>query len=80
MNINLKHALIDLQIPQYKVAQMLGVPHTAISKFIAGIQEPTEEQKKRLSEILGTTEEELFPASNKRPSFNRERNNRTTKP
>lgn len=61
MNLNLKHALIDLQVPQYRVAQMIGVAPTAISKFIAEIQEPTQEQKKKLSNILGKSQKELFP-------------------
>ena len=42
MNRALKHALVDYQEPAYRVAQLIGVPHTAISKFIAEIQKPTD--------------------------------------
>jgi transcriptional regulator with XRE-family HTH domain len=64
MNLALKHALVDYKEPAYRVAQMLGIPHSAISKFIAEIQEPTEEQKKKLSEILGKPIRDLFPTDN----------------
>jgi len=61
MNLALKHALVDFPSPQYRVAQMIGVPHTTLSKFIAEIQKPTEEQKSKLSEILGKPVDTLFP-------------------
>lgn len=61
MNLNLKHALIDYPGPAYQVAQKMGISHATISKFIAGIQEPTSEQKKSLAAILDKPEHELFP-------------------
>lgn len=62
MNLILKHALIDYPEPQYRVAQKIGVAHTTISKFIAEIQKPSSNQKKKLAKILGKRESELFPA------------------
>jgi transcriptional regulator with XRE-family HTH domain len=61
MNLALKLALTEHPETQYRVAERLGVAHSSISKFIAGIQHPTEEQRKKLSTILGKPEHKLFP-------------------
>jgi|TARA_B100001964_G_scaffold40376_1_gene44243 transcriptional regulator with XRE-family HTH domain len=60
MNLALKLALTEHPETQYRVAERLGVAHSSISKFIAGIQRPTEEQRKKLSTILNRSEAELF--------------------
>ena len=62
MNSKLKHALVDHPEPAYKVAKQIGVHHSTISKFISGLQEPTEEQKKKLAKVLGKSVKELFDA------------------
>lgn len=65
-NLALKHALIDYEDPAYKVAARMGVSHSVISKFISGIQLPTNEQKKELSMILGKKVIDIFPPGNER--------------
>jgi len=61
MNLALKHALIDRQVPDYKTAQAVGINYTRLSKFIYGLANPREDEKRRLSEILGKPIDELFP-------------------
>ena len=61
MNLALKLALTEHPVPQYRVALELGVAHSTISKFIAGIQQPTNAQKEKLVKILGKKECKLFP-------------------
>ena len=58
MNLKLKQALAGHKA--YKVAKQIGVHHSTISKFISGLQEPTEEQKEKLAKVLGKSVEELF--------------------
>jgi transcriptional regulator with XRE-family HTH domain len=60
MNMKLKLALTAHPWRQYEVAREIGVVDTTLSKFIAGNQKPTEEQKKKLAEILGKSVKELF--------------------
>lgn len=60
MNFKLKQALMAHK--SYEVAKKIGIHHSTLSKFISGIQPPTEEQKKKLAKILGKTVEELFDA------------------
>jgi transcriptional regulator with XRE-family HTH domain len=61
MNLTLKLALTQHPETQYQVAERLGIAHSTISKFIAGIQQPTEEQRKKLATILNRSEAALFP-------------------
>ncbi len=58
MNLKLKQALAGHKA--YKVAQQIGIHHSTLSKFISGLQEPTEDQKKKLAKILGKSVKELF--------------------
>lgn len=59
-NVKLKNAFNEAGILQYEAAEKMRVTHTVISKFIHGIQEPTEEQKIQLATLLGKSKEELF--------------------
>jgi transcriptional regulator with XRE-family HTH domain len=72
MNKSLKHAMVDYPEPAYRVAQKMGISHSTISKFIAEIQEPTDIQKKRLSEILGKPIKDLFPTNKTEKGINDE--------
>ena len=60
MNLALKHALIDRQVPFYKSAQDSDVHYSKLSKIIYGLVNPTEEEKERLAAILGKPKEKLF--------------------
>jgi len=60
----LKHALVDHDSPAYLVAYKMGRNDTWLSRVARGIAEPTELEKKQLSEILGRSVGELFPEPN----------------
>lgn len=61
MNLALKHALVDYPGHAYKVAENTGILYTSISKFISGVQKPTDEQKQALAKELNKPVKELFP-------------------
>jgi DNA-binding XRE family transcriptional regulator len=63
MNLRLKKALMEHSERQYIVAKKIGVHYSTMSKFIAEIQEPTNDQKRRISEILNIKESEIFQVS-----------------
>ncbi len=62
MNLALKHALIDRQVPEYKTAQEAGIHYSRLSKFIYGLVSPSDDEKNRLSQVLGKPIKELFPS------------------
>lgn len=64
MNIPLKVALIEQGTPAYKTAMAVGIHHTTLSKFISGIQDPTQEEKENLAKTLNRPVTDLFPPSN----------------
>ena len=61
MNLPLKVALVERETPAYKTAMAVGIHPNKLSKFISGLQVPTQEEKKRLAKILNRTIDELFP-------------------
>ena len=61
MNLALKHALIDRQVPFYKSAQDSDVHYSKLSKIIYGLVNPTKEEKERIAETVGKTVPEIFP-------------------
>ena len=61
MNLALKHALIDRQVPEYKTAQDAEIHYSRLSKIIYELANPTREEKQRLSTILDRPIQELFP-------------------
>lgn len=58
MNTKLKLALIEHGVPQYVIAQRMGVSETRLSRIIRGRAQPTREEQKRLSELLGVAEDD----------------------
>ena len=64
MNIQLKVALVERGQPAYKTAIEADLHPNKLSKFTTGIQEPTQNEKNRLAEILGRSADELFPQPN----------------
>ena len=61
MNKNLKIAILDYQEPAWRVAKQAGIPDSKLSKIVNGYTLPTEEEMKRLAQVLGKSREELFP-------------------
>jgi len=61
MNRNLKMALIDHPGPAWQFAKKANTSDSRLSKIVHGQTEPTEEEKRRFSEILGKPIPELFP-------------------
>ena len=61
MGTPLKHALVDHPYPAWKVAQRLGVSDVRVSKLSSGLAAPRDWEKSGLAEILGKSEQELFP-------------------
>jgi len=62
MNIPLKVALVERGTPAYKTALEVGIHPNKLSKFIAGIQDPTKSEKESLARILNRSVSELFPS------------------
>jgi transcriptional regulator with XRE-family HTH domain len=42
------------------VAEKMGISYSALCKYEAGIRMPTDEQKKKIAEFYGVSEEEIF--------------------
>mgnify|MGYP001559438128 CR=1 FL=1 len=60
--IELKVAIIRSGRRAYEVARMAGTSPEMLSKIIAGVVNPTEEMQLKLSIVLDTPTETLFPA------------------
>ena len=62
---NLKLQLWRSGIRQNRLAQMLGMDETMLSKIINGFREPHAEVKSRIAKLLESDEAWLFEASRK---------------
>lgn len=60
MLLALKTALMRRGIRQYDAARLLGITDTRMSRIICGRLEATDDEKKRLAQLLQTPIEELF--------------------
>jgi len=62
MNRNLKIAILDSRRPAWQVAKETEtISDSKLSKIVNGYIVPTEEEMKRLAQVLGREPEELFP-------------------
>ena len=61
MSSPLRHALLDHPKPAYQVAIQIGISEVRLSKISRGLIKPREIEMIRLSQILGKSEDELFP-------------------
>lgn len=61
MRIRLKAAILALGRPQYELAKYFDGGETRLSRIVRGRAEPTDEDMRRLSELLGVPLAELFP-------------------
>ena len=66
-NIGLKQALVGRGVPDYRSAYDANLNPTKLSKIIIGLVIPTQDEKKRLAEVLKRPVDELFPESNPNP-------------
>ena len=57
---NLKLCLWTSGVRQNRLAQMLNVDETLLSKVINGYREPNGELRRRIAELLGADEQWLF--------------------
>jgi transcriptional regulator with XRE-family HTH domain len=67
---NLKLQLWRIGLRQNRLAQMLGVDETALSRIVNGYREPADELRKRIAAILGSDEAWLFETESGKPQRN----------
>lgn len=60
---NLKLQLWKTGIRQYRLAKMLGMDESVLSRIINGLREPNEELRTRIATVLGRDEQWLFKPS-----------------
>jgi len=60
-NQNLKIAIIQTGRRAYEIERQLGFWPSQLSKLIAGITEPTNEERAAIAQALNKTVAELFP-------------------
>ena len=53
MRLDIKLAIVKSGLPQYRIAQKLGVPESTLSKFVRGYGALRQEQEAKLAELLG---------------------------
>lgn len=60
LNIPLKQALVATGKKQKRIAKLVRISETELSKIVRGHREASEGERKRLMRVLGKSEEELF--------------------
>ena len=65
---NLKLQLWKAGIRQNRLAQMLGIDETTLSRIVNGFRPPSEHVRARIAELLKTDERWLFQTSEDRTS------------
>jgi transcriptional regulator with XRE-family HTH domain len=60
MNEKLKIALLNNGSHQYEVARETGISETRLSRLVRGREDPTAEERRRLSAFLGVRQRDLF--------------------
>lgn len=61
LNLPLKIALLETGKKQGRIARLLKISDTTLSRIVRGRREPTDEQRKALAEFLGRDASEIFP-------------------
>ena len=61
-NIELKKALLEREVPDYRSAIDANLHPTKLSKIIIGLVTPTQDEKERLAKICKRHVDELFPS------------------
>jgi len=60
MNHTLKLAILRSGRPQYTIARDANITETRLSRNILGRITPTDDEKKRIAELLGMCADDLF--------------------
>lgn len=63
LNVPLKTALISTGKKQKRIAKLVHISETELSKIVRGHRRADEDERKRLAAFLGKPEAELFPES-----------------
>ena len=66
MNKKLKLVLLELNIPQYELAQQLGISETRLSRIVRGRLLPTEAECERIAAQVAHPVRDLFATSSGR--------------
>lgn len=61
LNVPLKTALITTGKKQKRIAKLVGISETELSKIVRGHRSASEDERHRLSAFLGKPESVLFP-------------------
>jgi len=64
MNVALKSAIVSTGLRQYKIAQMLNMHESQLSKIVTGIRPAREDEKKQIAELFEMPVDSLFPQNN----------------
>uniref|UniRef100_A0A6H1ZR80 Putative DNA binding, helix-turn-helix domain containing protein n=1 Tax=viral metagenome TaxID=1070528 RepID=A0A6H1ZR80_9ZZZZ len=59
-NLALKNQLLIQKMTQKSLAERAAINCTSLSRIITGRMNPTEDETRRISEVLGVPVEELF--------------------
>lgn len=57
----LKLRRIEQNIPQWKLAQVLGITSTELSRYELGRRRCPADLRRKIADVLSTTPEQLFP-------------------
>jgi len=60
MNAKLKEFLAQTGRRQYQIAREVGLTENELSRIVRGRRPPTADERKRLAQVLGVTEPDLF--------------------
>ncbi len=61
VNLTLKLAIVATGKKQKRIAKLVGISETELSKIVHGLRRPSDEQQKKLSSFLGQPVASLFP-------------------
>jgi transcriptional regulator with XRE-family HTH domain len=64
MNLALKVAIIESELPQHELARRIGVSETVLSRIVQGRRAATETERRKLSVTLQRSIQELFGSDN----------------
>lgn len=67
MPTNLRLAIVESGLPQYKVGEKIGVDEFRFSRMVHGRQPISDDQKEQLAEILDKDIGHLFPKEEMEP-------------
>lgn len=63
INIALKTAILETRKKQKRIAKLSRIKESRLSKIVRGHEAADEDERARLSRVLGKSESELFPGA-----------------